>query len=148
MLLLNLSCRVCIQVPTSLLNNTQDKLELKWLYHGTDASTVPKIVGRGFNRAFAGRNATVFGKGVDFAQHASYSFKFADPDVNNVRRMFMCRVAVGDWCKGRRDQLTPDSKPGTHELFDSTVNSITSPSVFVVYHDSQAYPEYLVTFTV
>jgi len=40
----------------------------------------------------------------------------------------------------------PDPKPGTDDLFDSTVDSVTNPKVFVVYHDAQVYPEYLVTF--
>jgi poly [ADP-ribose] polymerase 10/14/15 len=61
--------------------------------------------------------------------------------------MFLCRVAVGDWCKGQEGQLTPDPKPHNHlELFDSTVDNVTNPSIFVVYHDAQAYPEYLVSF--
>ena len=30
--------------------------------------------------------------------------------------------------------------------YDSTVDALTMPGIFVTYHDSQAYPEYLVTF--
>lgn len=133
--------------PASLINNKSDNLEMRWLFHGTDGVTVPKIINQGFNRAFAGRNATAYGKGCYFALEANYSEQFAVPDTGGVQRMFLCRVLVGDYCQGKNNQLTPDSKPGgINELFDSTVDDITDPEIFVVYHDSQAYPEYLVTF--
>ena len=32
------------------------------------------------------------------------------------------------------------------ELFDTTVDTVTNPSILVAYHDAQAYPEYLVKF--
>jgi hypothetical protein len=50
---------------------SQDRNERVWLFHGTDEDTVEKIVQQGFNRSFAGRNATVYGKGVYFARDAS-----------------------------------------------------------------------------
>lgn len=34
--------------------------ETKWLFHGTAADTIPKIVQQGFNRGFAGKNATMY----------------------------------------------------------------------------------------
>eukprot|EP01047_Picozoa_sp_COSAG01_P060342 COSAG01_NODE_7385_length_3229_cov_9.246645_1_plen_125_part_00 len=63
-----------------------------------------------------------------------------------AQRMFLCRAVVGDWCLGRSGALTPDTKPGSLELFDTTVDDVDNPSIFVAYHDAQAYPEYLVSF--
>ena len=41
----------------------------------------------------------------------------------------------------------PDSKTGDGlNLFDTTVNDIRDPLMFVCYHDAQAYPDYLVHF--
>ena len=31
-------------------------------------------------------------------------------------------------------------------LFDSMVNDMQDPSIFVVYYDNQCYPEYLIRF--
>ena len=136
--------------PESLVNNTDlDAVEFRWLFHGTEAGAIPKIINQGFNRAFAGRNAVAYGKGVYFAREASYSShpSYSTPDERGIQRMFLCRVAVGDWCEGHHGQLTPDTKPRNgFELFDSTVDNIIHPSIFVVYHDAQAYPEYLVSF--
>ena len=136
--------------PGNLINNRDlSCLERRWLFHGTRPEAIPQIVKQGFNRAFAGRNAVVYGMGVYFARDASYSshHAYSRPDQNGVQRMFMCRVAVGDWCQGAEGMLTPGPKPNNSlEMFDSTVDDVASPSVFVVYHDSQAYPDYLVSF--
>ena len=47
------------------------RYERVWLFHGTDEDTVKKIVQQGFNRSFAGKHATFYGKGVYFARDAS-----------------------------------------------------------------------------
>jgi poly [ADP-ribose] polymerase 10/14/15 len=51
--------------------SSQDRNERVWLFHGTEEDTVEKIVQQGFNRSFAGKNATAYGKGVYFARDAS-----------------------------------------------------------------------------
>lgn len=135
-----------------LFNNTDmspEGLERRWLFHGTNHSVIPQIEMQGFNRSFAGKNAVAYGRGCYFSRDASYSAheKYSVPDAKRIQHMFMCRVIVGDWCKGTYDQITPDAKPCNNlELFDSTVDNVTNPSIFVVYHDSQSYPEYLISF--
>ena len=123
------------------------RFERVWLFHGTDEATVPKIVQQGFNRSFCGKNATVYGKGVYFARDASYSATptYSRPNVQGIQHIFLCRVVVGEYCKGKTDALTPDARQG-HTLYDSTVDDVKSPSLYVTYHDAQAYPEYLVRF--
>ena len=77
--------------------------------------------------------------GVYFARDASYSahLAYSQPDAGGVQRIFLCRLVVGDWCKGTNGQLTPEAKKGTMELFDTTVDNVRSPSIFVAYHDAQ-----------
>jgi len=121
------------------------------LFHGTAEDSVDKIVARGFNRIFGfkevNRNAmTKYGKGVYFAVNSKYSLDYTSPNSTGERHMFLCRVLVGEYCLGREDQPTPDVRSGT-ELYDSTVNNLQDPTIFVTYNDSQAYPEYIVTFT-
>ena len=123
------------------------RLEKKWLFHGTDEATVPKIMQQGFNRSYAGRNMCRFGKGVYFARDASYSSSptYSKPNSSKVQHMFACRVVVGEYCLGKNDALAPDARKG-HQLYDSTVNDVASPGIYVTYHDAQAYPEYLIKF--
>jgi len=119
-----------------------------WLFHGTTEDIVEKIRHQGFNRSFCGRNATMYGKGVYFARDASYSAStaYSAPDGKGVQRMFLCRVVVGEYCRGVKDGIAPDVRSG-HVLYDTTVDNVKDPSIYVTYHDAQAYPEYLVHFT-
>jgi Poly(ADP-ribose) polymerase catalytic domain/WWE domain len=129
--------------PEELVNN-KGCPEEKWLFHGTTTTAVDQILDHGFNRSFAGHNGATYGKGSYFARDASYSCRYAVPDSSGIQHVFMCRMVVGDWCSGSQDQLTPNSKPGGG-LYDSTVDDIADPEIFVSYHDAQVYPEYLLS---
>ena len=57
------------------------------------------------------------------------------------------RVVVGAWSKGVKDALTPDVRDARRNLlYDTTVDNMADPSIFVTYHDAQAYPEYRIRF--
>lgn len=61
--------------------------------------------------------------------------------------MYVARVLTGDYCIGRSGQITPPSKNnGGFDLYDSVTDNMNQPSMFVIFHDAQAYPEYLITF--
>merc|ERR1711935_618428 len=124
-----------------------DRAEKRWLFHGTSADTVPKIIQQGFNRGFAGKNAVVYGAGVYFAKNASYSASttYSPPDSKGVQSMFLVRVLTGFTCKGVNNQPIPDMRDASRNIpFDTTTNA--DKSIFFTYHDSQQYPEYLVQF--
>jgi hypothetical protein len=126
--------------------NNKGAVERKWLFHGTTHDVVPMIAQQGFNRAFAGKNAVRLGKGVYFARDAAYSMQpqYASKDRDGVSSIFMCRVAVGDYCKGKNGQLTPDFK-NSHETFDTTVDSLTNPGIYVACQ-STSNPPLLVNY--
>lgn len=137
------------QTPATGASGNVGRLERIWLFHGTSEDTLPKITQQGFNRSFCGKNATMYGKGVYFARDAAYSSSrtYAVPDSKGVQRMFLCRVVVGEYCRGKKDALAPDVRDAAkHHLYDTTVDNTSDPSIYVTYHDAQAYPEYLVTF--
>ncbi|CAJ1951940.1 unnamed protein product [Cylindrotheca closterium] len=131
-----------------------ERFERHWLWHGTNVEVKDKIVQQGFNRSFCGKNATVYGKGVYFARDASYSAypTYSVPDAKNHQYIMACRVTVGEYCPGVQNGLTPDVRDvQTQTLYDSTVgllhgDNMSNPSIYVTYHDAQAYPEYLIEF--
>jgi poly [ADP-ribose] polymerase 10/14/15 len=128
------------------LPNNKGWPEEQWLFHGTTANSVSQIAKRGFDRSFAGKNGTMYGKGSYFARNASYASRYAATEKKEgIRYMFMCRMVVGDWCQGSKDHLRPDCKRDG-ELYDSTVDNVENPTIFVAYHDAQVYPDYLVSF--
>ena len=64
--------------------------------------------------------------------------------------MFICSVLVGEFCLGRNKQLVPDERDAaTHLLYDSTTDKMDDTrDMFVVYHDAQAYPHYLIEYRI
>lgn len=94
---------------------------------------------------------TDFGRGVYFARDASFSVGYANRSQAGVgdRCMYVAKVLVGQYCKGtsRQAVIPPPKDPSKpEELFDSVVNDAGNPSIFVVFFDSQCYPEYLIKF--
>jgi O-acetyl-ADP-ribose deacetylase (regulator of RNase III) len=130
-------------------------LNEKTAFHGTTGDTVENIWKGGFNRSYCGKNATVYGAGVYFARDASYSHGYTNlggvaKKGGNLTQahLFVCKVLVGFNALGNssiQTQNLPKAPDGTTSV-DSTVDNIQNPSIFVIYHDAQAYPEYLITY--
>lgn len=122
----------------------------KRLFHGTCQDTVAHISEHGFNRSYAGKNATCFGKGTYFAVNASYSSSntYSRPNQAGEKCMYLCRVLTGDFTAGNQNVIVPPAKggPTSVEKYDSVVDNLANPSMYIIFHDSQAYPEYLITF--
>jgi poly [ADP-ribose] polymerase 10/14/15 len=78
-----------------------------------------------------------YGRGVYFSSDAAYSDRFAIPNANGERFMFVSRVLIGNTTKGNSSMKT---RPVG---FDSTTDE---KHVFVTYHDAQAFAEYLICY--
>ncbi|XP_045890992.1 protein mono-ADP-ribosyltransferase PARP14-like [Micropterus dolomieu] len=121
------------------------------LFHGTGANSIDLINNQGFNRSYAGTQVgAAYGNGSYFAVDPGYSANgYATPDAKGHKRMYLARVLVGDFTQGRRGMITPPAKSyrTSAELYDSVVDQTPNPTMFVIFNDIQAYPEYLITFT-
>uniref|UniRef100_A0A2K6GZJ4 Poly [ADP-ribose] polymerase n=1 Tax=Propithecus coquereli TaxID=379532 RepID=A0A2K6GZJ4_PROCO len=119
------------------------------LYHGTTATAVPDICAHGFNRSFCGRNGTLYGQGVYFAKRASLSVQdqYSPPNADGHKAVFVARVLTGDYGQGHRSLRAPPLRASGHVLlrYDSAVDSLGQPSIFVIFHDTQALPTHLIT---
>ena len=63
--------------------------------------------------------------------------------------MFLARVLVGDMVQGHMDYRRPPAfNPGNplSRCYDSCVDSMRDPRIFVVFDSNQAYPEYIVEY--
>ncbi|KAL4618292.1 poly ADP-ribose polymerase 14-like [Arapaima gigas] len=120
------------------------------LYHGTSATACDSIERGGFNRNFAGKHATRYGVGVYFAVQASYSANavFSPADQNGLHYVYVARVLAGHYTVGTADMRMPPVRPNSNppDRFDSVVDVAHNPNMFVIFHDDQAYPDYLITF--
>ncbi|CAC5424291.1 Protein mono-ADP-ribosyltransferase PARP15 [Mytilus coruscus] len=123
----------------------------KQLWHGFSVDALDSINRYGFNRSYCGKNAVAFGAGVYFAVEVRYSIQdtYSRPDPSGHKRMYLCRVLTGEFCTGVAGMRVPPAKPspaGSHILYDSVTNDMNNQIMYIIFHDSQAFPEYLVTF--
>uniref|UniRef100_A0A8C2GX77 Poly [ADP-ribose] polymerase n=1 Tax=Cyprinus carpio TaxID=7962 RepID=A0A8C2GX77_CYPCA len=130
-----------------LEDKNKHKNNEKRLFHGTGPDTTDQINNQGFNRSFAGMNA-MYGKGTYFAVDPSYSAKgYSKPDAKGHKHIYLARVLVGDFTQGKKGLCTPPKRSSEGvDLYDSVTDKTTNPSMFVIFNDVQAYPEYLITF--
>lgn len=93
--------------------------------------------------------AVIYGRGVYFAEHFKYSAQnqYSPPDQNGIKHIYQSKVLTGEYTVGKQNLIVPPLKPGsTTQRYDSTVDNKRNPTIFVIFYDTQAYPEYLVYF--
>ncbi|XP_066433389.1 protein mono-ADP-ribosyltransferase PARP14-like [Eleutherodactylus coqui] len=122
------------------------------LFHGTDENTVKSVNSNGYNRSYSGLNVgALLGNGTYFAVDSNYSAhdQYSKPDANGRKYMYLARVLTGEFCVGQQGMVAPPAKNPSNstDLYDSVTNDLAKPSVFVIFNDIQAYPEYLITFS-
>jgi len=86
---------------------------------------------------------------VYFAKEWWYSAadQYSPPDGQRQKRVYQARVLTGQYTLGNQDYIDAPFKPNSQVLrYDSVVNNDQNPMIFVIFRDSQAYPEYLITF--
>ncbi|XP_025094894.1 poly [ADP-ribose] polymerase 14-like isoform X4 [Pomacea canaliculata] len=119
----------------------------KTLWHGTSSDAIDNINLYGFNRSFCGKNATVYGQGVYFAVNSSYSMSdtYSVRDQSGRKHLYQCRVLVGYPTVGNSDMKFLPTRQGKIR-YDSATDRNSSPKMYIIFNDTQAYPEYLITF--
>ncbi|XP_014909500.1 poly [ADP-ribose] polymerase 10 [Poecilia latipinna] len=133
----------------SVLQHSTQPIVERVLYHGTSEGSVKEICVHGFNRSFCGKNATVYGQGVYFAVNSALSVQdqYSPPNADGYKFIFASKVLTGDFTKGCHSMKTaPLKETGNIPLrYDSVTDDITKPTMFVIFNDTQAFPEYLIT---
>ena len=135
------SFRTCFD---ALKGSFSNQAEVRWLFHGTTRDAAEKITSSGFNRSYCGRNATIYGRGVYFAKDIRYSAQsiYSPVDARGVKTILAARVLIGNARLGTPDMIEPGADDA--RAYQTTVNNPTDPSIYVVYKDFQAIPEYVI----
>lgn len=104
--------------------------------------------------------------GSYFARDAKYSSKFCHSTPKHYttlqkhcmptpifastpahKTMFLARVLVGEYALGRAVYCRPPSKDTSFtNFYDSCVDDLNNPKIFVIFDSNQIYPEYLIEF--
>ncbi|KAJ3609479.1 hypothetical protein NHX12_024000 [Muraenolepis orangiensis] len=129
-------------------SGTSSEVE-RTLYHGTSEASVKEIYLHGFNRSFCGKNATAYGMGVYFALSAKLSLQdqYSPPNADGHKFIFVAKVLTGDFTQGSLNMKAAPLKENDDIplRYDSVTDNLRKPTMFVIFNDTQAYPEYLIT---
>jgi len=127
-------------------------LHTRWAFHGTNQEGIESIVHdpmNGFQPLTCGtRLGTLWGSGTYFARDPKYvvDSNFCSAGKDGHKRMLMCLCMTGMSCMASPEQhgvLPFRQKP---HRYNSSVDSLSSPEIFVLQHPSSAYPAYVITF--
>lgn len=85
-----------------------------------------------------------------FALKSEYSSRdvYSPADDNGIKYVYIARVVVGDFTQGKEGEKHLPVKPDTDPpvKYDSFVDDVEQPEIFVIFKDAGAYPAYLVKF--
>ena len=137
-------------IQTSKSQSNQNGLpNERILFHGTSLKNLKSIIVNGFNRDHNIRS--VYGKGTYFSNLASLASQYCQsfgPDNINLKVMLVCKVYVGDSTIGRRNMdETELYKSDKVTQYDSLVDHLTRPRIFVINRDYHAVPCFVIVFT-
>ncbi|KAJ8374221.1 hypothetical protein SKAU_G00048010 [Synaphobranchus kaupii] len=121
-------------------------VDQRLLFHGTEQSLTKAICEQNFDWRICGTHGSLYGKGSYFARDASYSDRFSKSS-GRTKTMFVVQVLVGEFTKGERSYLRPPAKGHNQGFYDSCVDSVKNPAIFVVFEKHQIYPEYIVEYS-
>ncbi|XP_067325024.1 protein mono-ADP-ribosyltransferase PARP12-like isoform X2 [Anolis sagrei] len=127
-------------------NGGQD-VDERLLFHGTNTNNIKAICNDNFDWRICGTNGTVFGKGSYFARDARYSHNYCQRD-EKIKVMFVAQVLVGNFVVGNANYSRPPAKSiGMLQYYDSCVDKMMDPSIFVIFEKHQIYPAYMIYYS-
>jgi len=117
----------------------------RWAFHGTDATdSIVMDPLTGFQPLTSGsRLGTLWGPGTYFARDARY---VVESSFCASKKMLLCLLMTGIPCLGDPEQhgvLPFRQKP---HRYNSAVDSLANPEIFVLHHPGAAYPAYVISF--
>jgi len=120
----------------------------RWLFHGSSA--VDSIISddlSGFKALMS--SAALWGRGIYFARDAQYpdDHGIVRQDERGVREVLLCLVVTGMSVLGDPSYRMEPQRNQTSHRYNSFVDSLSNPEIFVVTQSSAALPVYVVRYT-
>ncbi|XP_054022528.1 protein mono-ADP-ribosyltransferase TIPARP [Dryobates pubescens] len=131
------------------LGGPERLLAERHLFHGTSPEVVDGICKHNFDPRLCGKHATMFGQGSYFARRAGYSHNFCRRSPRGLHYMFLAKVLTGRFAAGSPGvRRPPPLSPGslTSDLYDSCVDNVFEPQIFVIFNDDQSYPYFIIQY--
>lgn len=90
----------------------------------------------------------MWGRGLYFAEKASYSNSYAFTTAQGRKCILLAKLLAGEEIHMQSDRslrFPPDRPDGRR--YDTVTGTTGGSKVYIVYENGRAYPEYMVTYT-
>jgi hypothetical protein len=120
----------------------------RWLFHGSSA--IDSIISdplNGFKVTLS--KTSMWGVGNYFARDAQYPDDhgfFGEPRADGTKDMLLCLVVTGMSVLGDEAYAIKPYRHGTHHRYNSYVDSMSNPEIFVVNTSTAVLPAYVITY--
>lgn len=113
------------------------------LFHGSRSKSAKYLIENidGLDPQFS--NDGMWGRGVYFAQNASYSDGYANQNSDGSREMMYCEVYVGKYCEMKSDRSLRTPPDG----YTSVKGHTSGTDVYMVYKNDRSYIDCVITYT-
>ena len=123
--------------------NKTSPRELLTLFHGTSNACMKSIIQTGFDPRLSGTvHGTSFGKGTYMAPDAAVALRYT-----KEKTIIVSRALVGESCQSVQTYVLPphkDNNDTSAGRFDSCVDAVASPNMYILFDRDQCYPEFVV----
>ncbi|XP_005405506.1 PREDICTED: zinc finger CCCH-type antiviral protein 1 [Chinchilla lanigera] len=126
----------CFERRRLMMTEKKERL----LFYAASRTQVDSICANNFVWTSHGTHENKYGKGNHFSKEAIYSHKNSLYDAKNIV-MFVARVLAGDFIEGNMMYVNPPPP------YNSCVDTMLNPSVFVIFQKDQIYPAYLIEYS-
>lgn len=120
----------------------------RWLFHGSNA--IDSIIGdplNGFKITLS--KTSMWGIGIYFARDAQYPDDhgfFGEPRPDGTKDMLLCLAVTGVSTLGDEAYAIGPYRHGSHHRYNSFVDSLSNPEIFVVNSANAVVPAYVITY--
>ncbi|KAK8391491.1 hypothetical protein O3P69_017218 [Scylla paramamosain] len=123
-------------------------MNVQQLYHGTDPDFIDAICKENIDGRRYANMKDKYGKGTYFSNSSAVARTYCTPDAQGHLFMILAEVIIGYVTLGNKNLNKPPLNNLTNHPYDTTVDSMAAPTVFIKYYKEEYYPEYIIEFTV
>ncbi|KAK8736197.1 hypothetical protein OTU49_004864 [Cherax quadricarinatus] len=124
----------------------ENQLNMQKLFHGINSSLIDTICKENIDWRQGGNAQQDFGQGTYFSNSAAIARSSCTRDVNGHFILILAEVIIGTVAKGSPTLTRPPTNNLTNTMYDTTVDNVYAPNIFVKYEKMEYYPEYIIEF--
>ncbi|XP_042206479.1 protein mono-ADP-ribosyltransferase PARP12-like isoform X2 [Homarus americanus] len=124
----------------------ENQLNFQKLFYGTDPSKIDTICKENIDWQHGTTFQQDYGKGAYFSNSAAVARSHCTVDGNGHFFVLLAGVIIGTVTKGTPTLTRPPTNLSTGKQYDTTVDDVHAPTIFVKYDKGEYYPEYIIEF--